>query len=107
MQPSCPGLSPVKRAGFMVITLRQSNNPPNGKVQTHQDRKRRNRWRAKSRACSSFPLTSSRGLFTKNLSWQAEQSILHTNVTIYGDCMKMCKDLTPNFGDKELAVASR
>jgi hypothetical protein len=42
MQPSSPVLSLVTRAGFMVITLRQSNNPPNGK------------WRAKSRACWSF-----------------------------------------------------
>jgi hypothetical protein len=30
-----------------------------------------------------------RGLFTKNLSWQAKQSILHTTVTFYGDCAKM------------------
>jgi hypothetical protein len=63
MKPSCTGLSLVTRAGLMVITLRQSNNPPNEKVQTHQDRKRRNRWRAKSRVCPSFSLTS-RGLFT-------------------------------------------
>jgi hypothetical protein len=33
--------------------------------------KRRDRWRAKSRACSSFILTS-RGLFTKNSSWQTK-----------------------------------
>jgi hypothetical protein len=64
MEPSCPGLSLVTRAGFMVMILRKSNNPPNGKVQGHQDRKRRDRWRAKPRACSSFSLRS-RGLFTK------------------------------------------
>jgi hypothetical protein len=34
------------------------------KVQTHRDRKRRDRWRAKSRACPSFSLEST-GLFTK------------------------------------------
>jgi hypothetical protein len=40
MQPSCPGLSLVTTAGFMVMTLRQSNDPPSEKVQAHQDRKR-------------------------------------------------------------------
>jgi hypothetical protein len=43
MQPTCPGLSLVMRAGFTVMTQRQSNNPPIGKVQTHQDRKSRDR----------------------------------------------------------------
>jgi hypothetical protein len=58
MQPSCPRISLVRRARFTIMTLRQSSRPPNGKVQTHRDRKRRGRWRAKSRACSSFSLTS-------------------------------------------------
>jgi hypothetical protein len=31
MQPSCPGLSLVMRAGFTVMTLGQSNNPPKEK----------------------------------------------------------------------------
>jgi hypothetical protein len=48
------------------MTLRQSNNPPNGKLQTHQDRKRRDRCRAKWRACASISLTS-KGLFTNPL----------------------------------------
>jgi hypothetical protein len=39
------------------MTLRQKNNPPTGKVRTHRDPRRRNRWRAKSRAWS-FSLTS-------------------------------------------------
>jgi hypothetical protein len=47
MQPSCPGLSLVKRARFTVMTLRQSNNSLNGKVRNNWDR-----WKAKSRACS-------------------------------------------------------
>jgi hypothetical protein len=98
MQPSCPGLSLVRRAGFKVMTLRQSNSPLNGKVQTHWDRKRWDRWRAKSWACSSFSLTS-RGLFTKNSSRQAKQSVLHTTVTFYGNCMKMRKGSAPNSGD--------
>jgi hypothetical protein len=45
----------------------------------------RNRRRTKSRACSSFYLTL-RGLLTKNVSWQAKKSILHTTVTISGVC---------------------
>jgi hypothetical protein len=24
---------------------------------------------------------------------------------VYGDCVKMCEDFAPNFGDKKLAVA--
>jgi hypothetical protein len=36
--------------------------------QTPRDHKRWDRWRVKSRACSSYPLTS-RGLFIKNSSW--------------------------------------
>jgi hypothetical protein len=43
---------------------------------------------------------TSRGLFTKNLSWQAKQSIPHITVTFYGDCVKMYEDFVPNFGDK-------
>jgi hypothetical protein len=27
-------------------------------------------------------------------------------VTFYGDCVKICEDFTPNFGDKKLIVAS-
>jgi hypothetical protein len=69
------------------------------KVQTHRDQKRWDWWRAKSRAWSSFSFTS-KGLFTRNSSWQAKQSILDTTVAFYGDCMKMWKDFTPNFGDK-------
>jgi hypothetical protein len=65
MQPSCPGLSLVTRAEFTGMTLRRSNNSPNGKVKTHWDRKGQVRQRATSRAraCSSFSLTS-RCLFT-------------------------------------------
>jgi hypothetical protein len=28
-------------------------------------------------------------------------------VKYYGDCVKICENFSPNFGDKELAVASR
>jgi hypothetical protein len=60
--------------------------------------------KSKSRTCWSFSWTPG-GLFTKNSSWQAKQSIPHNTVTFYGDCVKMCEDFTPNFGDKKLAVA--
>jgi hypothetical protein len=39
---------------------------------------------------SSFAWTPV-GLFSKKSSWQAKQSIPHTNVTFYGDFMKMCE----------------
>jgi hypothetical protein len=55
------------------------------KVQTHREWKGWDRWRAKSGACSSFPLTYRR-VFTKNSPWQAKQPIPHTTVTFYGDC---------------------
>jgi hypothetical protein len=35
------------------------------------------------------------GLFTKNSSQQAKQSIPHTTVTFYSNCMKMCEDFAP------------
>jgi hypothetical protein len=46
------------------------------------------------------------GLFTKNLFWQAKQSITHTTVTFYGDRVKMCEDFASTLATKELAVAS-
>jgi hypothetical protein len=69
------------------MILRQSKNPSNGKM--------------KNKVKSMFII-----LYTKNLFWQAKQSIPNTTVTFYGDCMKMCEGFAPNFGDKKLAVAS-
>jgi hypothetical protein len=69
------------------------------KFHTHQDRKRRNRLRAKSRACSSF-FFGAKGFFTKNSSWQAKQSFPHTTVSFYYDYVKMCEDFAPNFSDE-------
>jgi hypothetical protein len=85
--------------GLSLVTLRQSNTLPNGKVQNHGDRKRQDRWRAKSRAWSSFTLTSV-WLLTKNSSWHAKRPVPLTAVMFYSDCVKMCKDFTPNFDDK-------
>jgi hypothetical protein len=46
-----------------------------------------------------FSLTS-RELFLKNWSWQSKQSIPHTTMTFYSDCMKICEDFALKFGDK-------
>jgi hypothetical protein len=70
MQPSCPGLSLVKRAEFMVMTLRQSS-------------KQSIQWKSEEQGqehAYNFSLIS-RGLFTEILSWQAKQPILHTTMT--------------------------
>jgi hypothetical protein len=40
---------------------------------------------------------TSKGLFTKNSSSEAKQSISHTTVTFHGDCVKMCEDFDSNF----------
>jgi hypothetical protein len=40
MQPSCPELSLVTRSEVTVMTMGQSNSPPNGKVQTHRGQTR-------------------------------------------------------------------
>jgi hypothetical protein len=63
------------------------------------DRKRRDKWRTKWRTCSSFSFIS-RGLLTKNSSWQAKQSIPHTAAMLLGDCTKMCEDFSLNFDNK-------
>ena len=86
------------RAGFAVMTPRQSNNPPSGKAR-HQGQKRPDRWKAMSRAWSSFSLTS-RGLCTKNLFQQAKLWIPCSTTTFCGDCVKTCKDVAPKFGEK-------
>jgi hypothetical protein len=83
--------------------IRQKSMSHARQVRIHRDRHRR---RAKARACSSFSLTP-RALFAKNSSWQAKQLIPFTTVTFRVDCVKMCEDFSPNFGDKNLAVTSR
>jgi hypothetical protein len=35
-----------------------------------------------------------------NSPWQTKQSIVHTTVTLKGDCVKMGEDFAANFGDK-------
>jgi hypothetical protein len=75
-------------------TFREESMCHTREVQTHWHRKKWDRWKAKSRVCLTFSLTS-RWLFTKNSSWQAKQSVPHTAVTFYGDCMKMCGEDHP------------
>jgi hypothetical protein len=41
-----------------------------------------------------------KGIVKKNSYWQAKQSIPHTTVTFYSSCVKMCKDFSPNFGNR-------
>jgi hypothetical protein len=61
--------------------------------------KKRGRWRAKSWVCSSLSFTS-RVLFINNSSLQSKQSIPHTTVTFYRNCVKMWANFAPNIGDK-------
>jgi hypothetical protein len=69
-----------------------SNSPkPKKKGETHEKQ-------------SSFSLTS-RGLYTNNSAWQAKQSTLHITETFYGDCMKICEDFAPNFGNKRTSCS--
>jgi hypothetical protein len=49
------------------------------------------RRREKSRACSSFSLTTRRGLFATIVP--ADQSYPHTTVTFYGHCVKIHPEL--------------
>jgi hypothetical protein len=55
------------------------------------------KWHARFRVKSSqrkvksmLIILTSRGLLTKNLSFQAKQSISHNTVMLCSDCMKMC-----------------
>jgi hypothetical protein len=41
-----------------------------------------------------------RGLLTKNLSWQAKQSIPYATVKFYGNCVEMREDFALNSGGK-------
>jgi hypothetical protein len=53
---------------------------PETKQQTSQ-------WKMKSKVKSMLIIFFDiKGLFTKNLSWQAKQSILHITVIFYGNC---------------------
>jgi hypothetical protein len=76
------------------------------KVQTHWDRMWRDRWRAKSRACSSYSLTS-RELLTKNhfgrLNSQFHILLWHFTANAW----KCASTSLGTLATKELAVAAR
>jgi hypothetical protein len=74
-----------------VITgdKRQSNNPSNGKSKLTESK-------VKIVLITFFDIKE----IGYNPSWQARQSILHTTMTFYGNCMKMCEDFALNFDDK-------
>jgi hypothetical protein len=54
--------------------------------------------RAKSRACSII-FFDIKGIVHKKFVL-AKQSNLHTTVTFYGDCVKICEDFATNSGNK-------
>jgi hypothetical protein len=58
------------------------------------DRKWRDPWKSKSRACLIFFFIS-RGSFTKIQSWQAKQSVLHTTVTFFTAAAWNVRSLRP------------
>jgi hypothetical protein len=78
----------------------------NGMSKLTETEQRQDRWRAKSRACSWFSLTS-RELYTKSSFRQAKRLIQHTTVMCYGHCIKMYKDFGQTLATKELALASQ
>jgi hypothetical protein len=65
----------------MVMTLRQSNKPPNGKGKTGEEQSQEH---------------------VHNYLWH--QEFVKVNSAHYSDCVGMCEDFTPR-ATKELAVA--
>lgn len=93
IQPSCPGLAQEMTASFMVRALRESNNPPNGKVNLTKTKKV---GQIKTSVKDMFIILTSRRLWTKNLCHQAKQSVLST-VIFFDSCVKLW-GITLNFG---------
>jgi hypothetical protein len=91
------GKSGTETQAMVRQAFREGSISRSLKGQTHRHRKRRDRWTANSRACSSSSLTSRR-LLTKNSCWHAKHP--YGTVTFYCDCVKMCEDFAANFGDK-------
>jgi hypothetical protein len=69
------------------------------KVQTHRDRKRKRQARSKVKSMFNIFFDIKR-LVHKERVLAGQTVIPHTIVTFYGDCVKMCEDFDPNFGDE-------
>ena len=97
MKRSCPGSSLVMRAGFTVTTLRQSDNPASGKAPSHQGQKKARQVKnnLKSMIITSFDI---KGIMHKEFV-QARLQIPGSAAKFCGDCVKMCKEIAPNFGE--------
>jgi hypothetical protein len=74
----------ITRAGFTVVTPRQSDSPRKGK--------------SKLTETGKGVADDMRGLFIKNSSWQSKKSITHTAMMFHGECVEMCEDFAPKFG---------
>jgi hypothetical protein len=85
------------RTGFTIMTLRQSHKPPNGKSkQTDKGETGEEQSQEHDHFLQHH----------KEFVLKANQSIQHTTVTFYVNCMKMCEDFALNFVDKKLSIAS-
>jgi hypothetical protein len=80
--------------------LRQSNIPPMKRSKLAETDKGKTGEEQSQDNTHSFD-------FSKNLSWQAIQSVLHTTAMFYDDYVKMCENFAPNFNNRELATASQ
>jgi hypothetical protein len=81
MQPSCPGLSLVTSCDPETMQQSSQWKSPN----SSRPKKAR---QVKSKVKSMLIIFID---ITKKSSWQAKQSIPHTTVKFYGDCLKMCE----------------
>lgn len=95
--PSCPVLSYVVKTVFMVTTLKQNKIFPIEKSNFTTTKKCETD-KQKVKTTSSFSFTS-RGLCTKKSFQQAKQST-ESSVMFFSNCIKICEDKAPNFGNK-------
>jgi hypothetical protein len=69
------------------------------KVQTHRDRKKARQVKSKVRNILII-FFDTMGIVHKEFVLVGQTPIPHTTVTFYGDCVKICEELDPNFDDK-------
>jgi hypothetical protein len=98
-------LANVEKNATDTLTLSRSVRRRKYEPQTEssnsqrQKKERQVKNKVKSILIIVFDIKGGGGFFAEHSSWQAKQSIPHTTVTFYGDCLKMCEDFAPNFGD--------